>query len=94
MAGASSGKKKVRKLANLKKKSNLNFHSKGDVIKNVSNDTKKSATRALNVYKKYLKKNPKDEDVEDIVVYLEAKLNPPVPTRGQVASKIKKMYKK
>jgi hypothetical protein len=46
------------------------------------------------VYKKYLKKNPKDNDVEDIVVYLEARLNPPVPTRGQVASKIKKMYKK
>jgi len=94
VGGATVVKKKKRKLANLKKKSNLNFHSKGDVIKNITKDTKKSATRALNVYKKFLKKNPKDADVQSIVETLERKLNPPVPTRGQVASKIKKMYKK
>jgi hypothetical protein len=93
-AGASSSKKKKRALGKLKKASNLNNHSKEQVLKNVLKDTKKSATRALNVYKKFLKKNPKDAEVQSIVETLEGKLNPPVPTRGQVASKIKKMYKK
>ena len=94
MSGASVVKKKKRKLANLKKKSNLNVHSKEQVLKNIAKDTKKSATRALNVYKKFLKKNPEDDEVRSIVETLEAKLNPPAPSRGQVASKIKKMYKK
>ena len=94
IGGASVVKKKKRKLANLKKKSNLNFHSREQVLKNVANDTKKSATRALNVYKKFLKKHQKDDEVRSIVETLEAKLNPPIPSRGQVASKIKKMYKK
>jgi len=94
LGGATRIKKKKRTLGKLKKTSNLNNHSKEQVLKNVLKDTKKSATRALNVYKKFLKKNPKDADVQSIVETLERKLNPPVPTRGQVASKIKKMYKK
>ena len=82
----------ARTFSNLAKKNNLNFNSLETVLENLRQGTKKSSQRALKVYKRALKKYP-DDDIKQVVTFLEGKLNPSAK-KGAVVSNVKKMRQK